>query len=1088
MRTNNIRKPFQAIILVISILIGFIAIIPFCLESEASEQTATLSVPKTLKGWISSAEHHQWDYQYDLSKKTISITDRFIDPTGDWGDGYPLDYADDIDGLIWDGLLKDNVLLQLTFNSIEGFNDGILFASHPLIKNGTITKINVDGVGKKTYTYPDIQDEDYFLKKRFTFDASNGKLTHYKEATEYWKGEPTEYTDTYYEYDKSGRIIKIWNVYDNVGSPFESTVTISYSSDTIKVVSNGPYQDRTWDGTISNNRVIKASFQEEWQTPEPEKCELKFTYDGNSNLIKVVGDATYYSSDFDSIQYNGNRIIGFLSDYGYDVDGEPIINSYEYVSYQSVASGETQNGEEQKTNPYNPQKDAWGFVNGYEGFGYGSNYMIPVERYEKVFGKRYVVAATTGYNPNTQKTTFNSMIDEHWGGNCYGMSATSIMFYLNELEWQNYNRLYDNDFAVLNNYYTTQRGNDFLKINAYSMSDKETPVTNLIESYQILNYGVGLQSLNGQYVIDNTSIKDIEDYFSFDETEEGSLKVKENGKLIEKTGIKAAHLKNGKYIEKVLRRIRTSEVPLLLNIFYMSNGSVGGHTMVTRTDLAPQQENDGWWKIYLYDPNHPFFPESLKNQGYSGDSYYVKNDKDICFIELNPSENKWRYYGSENNATSSNYHGTDKDGNVKYLLNTLTSSDEKADNIDFAPEFMFVVDISDGVMPTRFDGSDNYWEGADGKTKASTSIYVAPNSSFELYDDKDTLLCVSVEGNVSVKADCSYFPKTGEAESEGESQGGIVITSSHNLVAKNVSGDDISFVDGDSVISIGPDDSVLSVDLKMDNNEVTITCEKSGDVLSQITDLTPANSEPISVSGQGEMGKSSVINYRLEDEKLSANGEISGNGTVDYYLRVGNAQTAKEVGSISSDNNALSIDNIQAMNGGIIKGKDGKWAMYKDGKVDTSYTGIAQNQFGWWRIKDGYVDFNAQGIYQNQFGWWKTTNGKVTFKEAGVFQNEFGWWRVKDSKVDFKAQGIYQNRHGWWKTTNGKVTFKEDGVFQNEFGWWIVKDSKVDFSFTGIASNKFGKWYIKDGKVDFAKNGKVKHNGATYTIKNGKVV
>lgn len=194
---------------------------------------------------------------------------------------------------------------------------------------------------------------------------------------------------------------------------------------------------------------------------------------------------------------------------------------------------------------------------------------------------------------------------------------------------------------------------------------------------------------------------------------------------------------------------------------------------------------------------------------------------------------------------------------------------------------------------------------------------------------------------------------------------------------------------------------------------------------------------------------------------------------------------------------------------GIQQDAQGRWAYFKGGTVDTNYTGIAQNQYGWWRIKDGFVDFkatgifknefgwwrvekgkvnfNANGIYQNQYGWWKTTNGKVTFKETGVFQNEFGWWRVKDSKVDFSANGIYPNKHGWWKTTNGKITFKENGVFQNEFGWWKVKDSKVDFAFTGIASNKYGSWYIKNGRVDFSKNGKVNYNRKTYTVKGGKV-
>lgn len=189
----------------------------------------------------------------------------------------------------------------------------------------------------------------------------------------------------------------------------------------------------------------------------------------------------------------------------------------------------------------------------------------------------------------------------------------------------------------------------------------------------------------------------------------------------------------------------------------------------------------------------------------------------------------------------------------------------------------------------------------------------------------------------------------------------------------------------------------------------------------------------------------------------------------------------------SSEKEASSSISENGFKRGLIKGSDGKWAVYKDNKVDVSVTGIVKNDFGWWRVEKGYVNFNANSIYKNQYGWWKTTDGKVTFKETGVFKNEYGWWRVEDSKVNFKANGIYKNPYGWWKTTNGKVTFKENGVFKNEYGWWKVKDSKVDFSFTGIASNKNGKWYIKNGKVDFSKNGKVKYNGTTYTIKNGKV-
>ena len=194
---------------------------------------------------------------------------------------------------------------------------------------------------------------------------------------------------------------------------------------------------------------------------------------------------------------------------------------------------------------------------------------------------------------------------------------------------------------------------------------------------------------------------------------------------------------------------------------------------------------------------------------------------------------------------------------------------------------------------------------------------------------------------------------------------------------------------------------------------------------------------------------------------------------------------------------------------GLVQGPDGKWAVYKNDKVDTSVTSVVKNEYGWFRVKNGYVDFKANGIYSNPYGWWKTTNGKVTFKETGLFKNENGWWRVENSKVNFDAQSIYENENGWWKTTNGKVTFDENGVFSNEYGWFKVENSKVNFKFNGIAKNQYGYWYLKKGKVqfdytglaqnaqgrwyfdggklDFDYNGEVDYRGITYTCTGGKV-
>lgn len=142
---------------------------------------------------------------------------------------------------------------------------------------------------------------------------------------------------------------------------------------------------------------------------------------------------------------------------------------------------------------FNTQRDGWCFVNHSIGFDYDENYRIPKERYEKVFGSRYVATATTN------KKTYNSMMPE-WDGNCYGMSATAILFYLDILDWSKYDDLYENDFSYVNSYFYTLR--DLDGIGAYACSDYKTEITELIECYQIFQQGLGNENLYTSIVVD----------------------------------------------------------------------------------------------------------------------------------------------------------------------------------------------------------------------------------------------------------------------------------------------------------------------------------------------------------------------------------------------------------------------------------------------------------------------------------------------------------------------------------------------------------------------------------------------------------
>ncbi len=221
-------------------------------------------------------------------------------------------------------------------------------------------------------------------------------------------------------------------------------------------------------------------------------------------------------------------------------------------------------------------------------------------------------------------------------------------------------------------------------------------------------------------------------------------------------------------------------------------------------------------------------------------------------------------------------------------------------------------------------------------------------------------------------------------------------------------------------------------------------------------------------------------------------------------------EDAAWLAAIQSEGRLEEVSDIPSpIKDGLATDENGVWHMYKNDVIDTTFTGLANNEHGWWYVANGDLDWNYNGITNNEHGWWKVTNGKVDFGYTGVAQNEHGWWyvangkvdfaynsvaanehgwwKIKDGKVDFTYNGLANNEHGWWYLKDGKVDFTYNGVVNNEHGWWKVTNGKVDFTFTGVAQNEHGWWYIKDGKVDFSYSGQYTKDNETWLIIDGKV-
>ena len=86
---------------------------------------------------------------------------------------------------------------------------------------------------------------------------------------------------------------------------------------------------------------------------------------------------------------------------------------------------------------------------------------------------------------------------------------------------------------------------------------------------------------------------------------------------------------------------------------------------------------------------------------------------------------------------------------------------------------------------------------------------------------------------------------------------------------------------------------------------------------------------------------------------------------------------------------------------GLVADSDGNWYYYKDGKIDTSYSGLVENQYGWWKVVNGSVDFGYTGLaYDETVGWWKVVNGSVDFNYNGYEIYQGTQYHLTNGHVD----------------------------------------------------------------------------------------
>lgn len=499
---------------------------------------------------------------------------------------------------------------------------------------------------------------------------------------------------------------------------------------------------------------------------------------------------------------------------------------------------------------FSAMRNGWSFVNAGAAFNYKDPYYFPTKRYEEVFGKSYVAAATKADG------SMNTSMMIKWGGNCSAMCMTSVMFYLNMLNKEQYMS------SDVNNYYSSEKTDLYTNYPGKTVViDKNDEITKLIERYQLMDQ----LSAKEYHTTDSTESDMVDNYYKKTETT-GWFNLVHN----------YAHQSEGKYIKNTLDKILKNidnDVPLIIGLQYQSYNEDGdtpirvGHNIVIRTDKEPVNKN-GWWRVYVYDPNTPYLPELVADNSTPASFHLNQYLEHISeggaedrYIELNPDLNQWRY----RTGGSGNYIGSDANGSVIEMEYDVKKTSPLCTVRTKSPEMMYVFTLVGSGIPTSFNGTEPYLYNNEIRMSTSNgSNYVVLDENYNVIADELTsVTSMSETVNTTTNQNARYSIPLSK------------------FIIEYESGTDVSFFGSDSVVSFASDKPV-TVKVDMDEHTVQIIGKEKGDISVQITEVYDSD-EYSSADMIGTLDEGDTITLKLDDDQLNINGQINGNSKLDIY-------------------------------------------------------------------------------------------------------------------------------------------------------------------------------------------------------------
>ena len=255
--------------------------------------------------------------------------------------------------------------------------------------------------------------------------------------------------------------------------------------------------------------------------------------------------------------------------------------------------------------------------------------------------------------------------------------------------------------------------------------------------------------------------------------------------------------------------------------------------------------------------------------------------------------------------------------------------------------------------------------------------------------------------------------------------------------------------------------------------------------------------------------KREYMYYMLTDNNFSGHVRDSEYATSEFYKKypMGRQNYTSAMNEFDK--------NMQNFTGIMLDNQTGYYSYYENGKINTKFSGLYEQDNEKWYVIQGRVNEKYKGIVKDTTGTYYIENGKVAKNTTTVMQIDNAWKIIVNGVLDNNYTGIGSNSSGTWYLENGVVNFKYNGtyiqgdqakiieggkvvatvaknittVMQINNIWRYVENGKVSYNYTGLGINDLGTWLIKDGTIKFDYTGNyVDKDGKTYIIEKNKVL